>query len=60
MNFQPTGDTMTELQKRILYAMTVLCIVVNSCCLGICLWSDYQLEKSGISIEAILAEQGRK
>lgn len=51
---------MTELQKRILYAMTVLCIVVNSCCLGICLWSDYQLEKSGISIEAILAEQGRK
>lgn len=51
---------MSNLQKRILWAALWLNIVINGACLASCLWSDYQLEKAGISIEAILAEQGRK
>lgn len=50
---------MTRLQKRILWAALWLNLVINGACLGACLWSDYQLEKAGISIETILAEGKR-
>lgn len=50
---------MTRLQTRILWAVAVFSIVFNMCCFSFCMWSDYQLEKVGISIETILAEGGR-
>lgn len=51
---------MTTLQKRVLCCMAALCIVVNSCALAVCWWCDRDLAERGISVEAILAEQGRK
>lgn len=50
---------MTSLQKRILWGMAAFSFMFNSCALGFCLWSDHDLEKRGISIEAILAEGKR-
>lgn len=48
---------MTGLQKRILWVALWLNLIINGACLGACLWSDYQMEKDGISIEAILTKQ---
>lgn len=50
---------MSSLQKRILWAVAVFSFVFNACCLGFCSWNDSEMEKNGISIEAILAEAKR-
>ena len=51
---------MTALQWKILYSAAALCFVVNSCALAVCWWCENDLTQRGISIEAILAEPGRK
>ena len=50
---------MTTLQKRILWAVAMFSFVFNLSCLGFCYWNDNEMEKEGISIEAILAEGKR-
>lgn len=50
---------MTTFQKRILWAVAMFSFVFNLSCLGFCYWNDSEMEKDGISIEAILAEGKR-
>ena len=50
---------MSTFQKRILWAVAMFSFVFNLSCLGFCYWNDSELEKDGISIEAILAEGKR-
>ena len=50
---------MSSTQKRILWAVAMFSFVFNLSCLGFCYWNDNEMEKAGISIEAILAE-GRR
>lgn len=50
---------MSSLQKRILCAMTALCIVVNLAAFASSWWCKRDLEKQGISIERILEGGGK-
>ena len=47
---------MTTIQKRRLWAVATCSFVFNLSCLGFCYWNDSEMEKAGISIEAILAD----
>lgn len=46
---------MTSGQVRILVFMAWLCVVVNGACLGLCVWSDHEAEKAGVSVQTVLA-----
>ena len=50
---------MSNTQKRILWAVAAFSFVFNLSCLGFCYWNDHEMEKAGISIEALLAEGKR-
>lgn len=51
---------MTTRQKRILWLALWLNLLINGACLTTCLWSDYQMDRAGISVDAILAKHGNK
>ena len=45
---------MTKAQWKIIYILTAISLIVNSCALGVSLWSARDLEQRGISIEELL------